>query len=484
MNMTKKPINASDRDPVIDPAFDGLDGPRRELLYRRFLLNQSNASIRRTTGTQTPDPVLPVPTMLKPYNRNPLTIHIASHTGSEVRGEGNLMRRRSGNAGFHDGDFVGVDLCVDPIIPYYAVSPTGSFKRRQSTCCACLMEIIFLCRGDSRVARNVAGTNPPILLNDFLSLLSTTTIAATKYYGSTCREEPSGKFKKTNPFPPNSLTGKLLTLLKFGSFGSDWRSCKPRRHRKITAAACRQGIKFQVHYLNNHLNPYHPNIRAALTSSIGISGAESFCLSEITHSRSKLRRGDPILLLTLLPSSPSKRISRSRPDTTAVWMIISVSKFDMLSLAPAALILCRKASHISSTAALWLEKSLMMISSIRRLYDSFTDLDNLSNPRDMMMISSTVNLSRPIFAFSRRRYPPRVRSKTIGKCPAEIVFRYRYSDLVDIPQTFFISSGLTDRRWFRRLISSNIFDILSIHLRMGWAGPPRPPHNSPVRICS
>ncbi len=86
ITMTKKQINASDR---------ASHSPLRKLLYRRFLLNQSNASIRRTTGTQTPDPILPVPTMLKPYNRNPLTIHIASHTGSEVRGEGNLMRHPS-----------------------------------------------------------------------------------------------------------------------------------------------------------------------------------------------------------------------------------------------------------------------------------------------------------------------------------------------------------------------------------------------------
>ncbi len=34
--------------------------------------------------------------MLKPYNRNPLTIHIASHTGSEVRGEGKLISGLSG----------------------------------------------------------------------------------------------------------------------------------------------------------------------------------------------------------------------------------------------------------------------------------------------------------------------------------------------------------------------------------------------------
>ncbi len=175
--ITKKPINASDLRPrstfpVYDPAFDGpltdLDGPRRELLHRRFLLNQSNASIRRTTGTQTPDPVLPVPTMLKPYNRNPLTIHIASHTGSEVRGEGNnvppvrrrrisrrrfrrgrpmcrscntILRHQSAAGGFHDGDFVGVDLCVDPVMLHPAQAhasfgfvPLLPSVRRQGIC--------------------------------------------------------------------------------------------------------------------------------------------------------------------------------------------------------------------------------------------------------------------------------------------------------------------------------------------------------------
>ncbi len=86
MTMTKKQINACDR------AAQAHD----KLYYRKSLSNQSNASIRRTTGTQAPDPILPVPTMLKPYNRNPLTIHIASHTGSEVRGEGKLQFPLSG----------------------------------------------------------------------------------------------------------------------------------------------------------------------------------------------------------------------------------------------------------------------------------------------------------------------------------------------------------------------------------------------------
>ena len=37
--------------------------------------------------------------MLNSYYINPLTIHIASHTGSEVRGEGNLMRHPSAASG-------------------------------------------------------------------------------------------------------------------------------------------------------------------------------------------------------------------------------------------------------------------------------------------------------------------------------------------------------------------------------------------------
>ncbi len=171
--MTKKLINASDRET--------LAGRRPE--YRRFLLNQSNASIRRTTGTQTPDPVLPVPTMLKPYNRNPLTIHIASHTGSEVRGEGNLMRRRSTRSGlikrrqesFRTESSVPIRVapskllfCKKRILGVYSellLCPAGPRTSRldsQPACCAYLMEIIFLCRGDSRVARDVRRfTNRP-----------------------------------------------------------------------------------------------------------------------------------------------------------------------------------------------------------------------------------------------------------------------------------------------------------------------------------
>ncbi len=125
ITMTENQINA----------FHRATSARRRLKYRRPPLNQSNASIRRTTGTQTPDPVLPVPTMLKPHNRNPLTIHIASHTGSEVRGEGNLIRHPSAAGGFHDADFVGVDLCVDPLITilhHPSGLRTGSITHHQS----------------------------------------------------------------------------------------------------------------------------------------------------------------------------------------------------------------------------------------------------------------------------------------------------------------------------------------------------------------
>ncbi len=89
MTMPKIQINASDPRSGQRSGLTDLDGPWRELLHKRFLPNQSNASSRRTTRTQTPDPVLPVPTMPNYQNTNPLTIFSASHTGSEVRGEGN-----------------------------------------------------------------------------------------------------------------------------------------------------------------------------------------------------------------------------------------------------------------------------------------------------------------------------------------------------------------------------------------------------------